>query len=67
MGSGFASGAAQRHDSVKGLPAISQTVQACCDIIGLKTALIIFERGVALNSIIKHTLNVINADTTAEL
>ena len=65
MGSGFASG---RSSSVTVMDsAISQTVQACCDMSDSKTgALIIFERGVALNSIIS-TGTVINADTTAEL
>ena len=58
MGSGFASGRSS-----------SGTVMdsACCDMSASKTgALIIFERGVALNSIIS-TGTVINADTTAEL
>lgn len=65
MGSGFASG---RNSSGTVMDsAISQTVQACCDMSASKTgALIIFERGVALNSIIS-TGTVINADTTAEL
>ena len=65
MGSGFASGRSS-SGTVMG-SAISQTVQACCDMSASKTgALIIFERGVALNSIIS-TGTVINADTTAEL
>lgn len=65
MGSGFASGRSS-SGTVMG-SAISQTVQACCDMSDSKTgALIIFERGVALNSIIS-TGTVINADTTAEL
>ena len=65
MGSGFASGRSS-SDTVMD-SAISQTVQACCDMSDSKTgALIIFERGVALNSIIS-TGTVINADTTAEL
>ena len=65
MGSGFAS---ERSSSGTVMDsAISQTVQACCDMSDSKTgALIIFERGVALNSIIS-TGTVINADTTAEL
>lgn len=66
MGSGFASGRSSSSGTVMD-SAISQTVQACCDMSASKTgALIIFERGVALNSIIS-TGTVINADTTAEL
>ena len=65
MGSGFASGRSSSGTVMDS--AISQTVQACCDMSTSKTgALIIFERGVALNSIIS-TGTVINADTTAEL
>ena len=65
MGSGFASGRSSSGTVMDS--AISQTVQACCDMSESKTgALIIFERGVALNSIIS-TGTVINADTTAEL
>ena len=65
MGSGFASGRSSSSTVMDS--AISQTVQACCDMSDSKTgALIIFERGVALNSIIS-TGTVINADTTAEL
>lgn len=65
MGSGFASGRSTSGTVMDS--AISQTVQACCDMSASKTgALIIFERGVALNSIIS-TGTVINADTTAEL
>lgn len=65
MGSGFASGHSSSGTVMDS--AISQTVQACCDMSDSKTgALIIFERGVALNSIIS-TGTVINADTTAEL
>ena len=65
MGSGFASGRSSSGTVMDS--AISQTVQACCDRSDSKTgALIIFERGVALNSIIS-TGTVINADTTAEL
>lgn len=65
MGSGFASGRSSSGTVMDS--AISQTVQACCDMSNSKTgALIIFERGVALNSIIS-TGTVINADTTAEL
>ena len=65
MGSGFASGRSSSGTVMDS--AISQTVQACCDLSDSKTgALIIFERGVALNSIIS-TGTVINADTTAEL
>lgn len=65
MGSGFASGRSSSGTVMDS--AISQTVQACCDMSVSKTgALIIFERGVALNSIIS-TGTVINADTTAEL
>lgn len=65
MGSGFASGRSSSGTVMDS--AISQTVQACCDMSASKTgALIIFERGVALNSIIS-TGTVINADTTAEL
>ena len=65
MGSGFASGRSSSGTVMDS--AISQTVQACCDMSDSKTgALIIFERGVALNSIIS-TGTVINADTTAEL
>ena len=65
MGSGFASGRSSSGTVMDS--AISQTVQACCDMSDSKTgALIIFERGVALNSIIR-TGTVINADTTAEL
>jgi len=65
MGSGFASGRSFSGTVMDS--AISQTVQACCDMSASKTgALIIFERGVALNSIIS-TGTVINADTTAEL
>ena len=65
MGSGFASGRSSSGTVMDS--AISQTVQACCDMSYSKTgALIIFERGVALNSIIS-TGTVINADTTAEL
>ena len=65
MGSGFASGRSSSGTVMDS--AISQTVQACCDMSASKTgALIIFERGVALNSIIS-TGPVINADTTAEL
>lgn len=65
MGSGFASGRSSNGTVMDS--AISQTVQACCDMSASKTgALIIFERGVALNSIIS-TGTVINADTTAEL
>ena len=64
MGSGFASGRSSSGTVMDS--AISQTVQACCDMSDSKTgALIIFER-VALNSIIS-TGTVINADTTAEL
>lgn len=65
MGSGFASGRSSSGTVMDS--AISQTVQACCDMSASKTgSLIIFERGVALNSIIS-TGTVINADTTAEL
>lgn len=65
MGSGFASGRSSSGTVMDS--AISQTVQACCDMSASKTgALIIFERGVALNSIISTGI-VINADTTAEL
>ena len=65
MGSGFASGRSSSGTVMDS--AISQTVQACCDMSASKTgALIIFERGVAVNSIIS-TGTVINADTTAEL
>lgn len=65
MGNGFASGRSSSGTVMDS--AISQTVQACCDMSASKTgALIIFERGVALNSIIS-TGTVINADTTAEL
>ena len=65
MGSGFASGRSSSGTVMDS--AISQTVQACCDMSDSKTGpLIIFERGVALNSIIS-TGTVINADTTAEL
>lgn len=65
MGSGFASGRSSSGTVMDS--AISQTVQACCDMSASKTGgLIIFERGVALNSIIS-TGTVINADTTAEL
>ena len=65
MGSGFASGRSSSGTVMDS--AISQTVQACCDMSDSKTgALIIFERGVALYSIIS-TGTVINADTTAEL
>lgn len=65
MGSGFASGRSSSGTVMDST--ISQTVQACCDMSASKTgALIIFERGVALNSIIS-TGTVINADTTAEL
>ena len=65
MGSGFASGRSSSGTVMDS--AISQTVQACCDMSASKTgALLIFERGVALNSIIS-TGTVINADTTAEL
>lgn len=65
MGSSFASGRSSSGTVMDS--AISQTVQACCDMSDSKTgALIIFERGVALNSIIS-TGTVINADTTAEL
>ena len=65
MGSGFASGRSSSGTVMDS--AISQTVQACCDMSASKAgALIIFERGVALNSIIS-TGTVINADTTAEL
>ncbi len=65
MGSGFASGRSSSGTVMDS--AISQTVQACCDMSDSKTgALIIFERGVALNSIIS-TGTIINADTTAEL
>ena len=65
MGSGFASGRSSSGTVMDS--AISQTVQACCDMSDSKTgALIIFERGVALSSIIS-TGTVINADTTAEL
>lgn len=65
MGRGFASGRSSSGTVMDS--AISQTVQACCDMSDSKTgALIIFERGVALNSIIS-TGTVINADTTAEL
>ncbi len=65
MGSGFALGRSSSGTVMDS--AISQTVQACCDMSDSKTgALIIFERGVALNSIIS-TGTVINADTTAEL
>lgn len=65
MGSSFASGRSSSGTVMDS--AISQTVQACCDMSASKTgALIIFERGVALNSIIS-TGTVINADTTAEL
>ena len=65
MGSGFASGRSSSGTVMDS--AISQTVQACCDMSDSKTgALIIFERVVALNSIIS-TGTVINADTTAEL
>ena len=65
MGSGFASGRSSSGTVMDS--AILQTVQACCDMSASKTgALIIFERGVALNSIIS-TGTVINADTTAEL
>ena len=65
MGSGFASGRSSSGTVMDS--AISQTVQACCDMSASKTgALIIFERGVALNSIISPG-TVINADTTAEL
>ena len=65
MGSGFASSRSTSGTVMDS--AISQTVQACCDMSDSKTgALIIFERGVALNSIIS-TGTVINADTTAEL
>lgn len=65
MGSGFASGRSSSGTVMDS--AISQTVQACCDMSASKTgALIIFERGVALNSIIS-TGTAINADTTAEL
>ena len=65
MGSGFASGRSSSGTVMDS--AIAQTVQACCDMSASKTgALIIFERGVALNSIIS-TGTVINADTTAEL
>ena len=65
MGSGFASGRSSSGTVMDS--AISQTVQACCDMSDSKTgALIIFESGVALNSIIS-TGTVINADTTAEL
>ena len=65
MGSGFASGRSSSGTVMDS--AISQTVQACCDMSASKTgALIIFERGVALNSIIS-TGTVINDDTTAEL
>ena len=65
MGSGFASGRSSSGTVMDS--AISQTVQACCDMSASKTgALIIVERGVALNSIIS-TGTVINADTTAEL
>lgn len=65
MGSGLASGRSSSGTVMDS--AISQTVQACCDMSASKTgALIIFERGVALNSIIS-TGTVINADTTAEL
>lgn len=65
MGGGFASGRSSSGTVMDS--AISQTVQACCDMSDSKTgALIIFERGVALNSIIS-TGTVINADTTAEL
>ena len=65
MGSGFASGRSSSGTVMDS--AISQTVQACCDMSASKTgALIIFERGVALNAIIS-TGTVINADTTAEL
>ena len=65
MGSGFASGRSSSGTVMDS--AISQTVQACCDMSDSKTgALIIFERGVALNSIISSG-TVINADTTAEL
>ena len=65
MGSGFASGRSSSGTVMDS--AISQTVQACCDMSDSKTgALIIVERGVALNSIIS-TGTVINADTTAEL
>ena len=65
MGSGFASGRSSSGTVMDS--AISQTVQACCDMSASKTgALIVFERSVALNSIIS-TGTVINADTTAEL
>ena len=65
MGSGSASGRSSSGTVMDS--AISQTVQACCDMSASKTgALIIFERGVALNSIIS-TGTVINADTPAEL
>ena len=65
MGSGFVSGRSSSGTVMDS--AISQTVQACCDMADSRTgALIIFERGVALNSIIS-TGTVINADTTAEL
>ena len=65
MGSGFASGRSSSGTVMDS--AISQTVQACCDMSDSKTgALIIFERVVALNSIIS-TGTVIKADTTAEL
>ena len=65
MGSGFASGRSSSGTVMDS--AISQTVQACFDMSDSKTgALIIFERVVALNSIIS-TGTVIKADTTAEL
>ena len=65
MGSGFASGRSSSGTVMDS--AISQTVQACCDMSDSKTgARSIFERGVALNSIVS-TGTVINADTTAEL
>ena len=65
MGSGFASGRSSSGTVMDS--AISQTVQACCDMSDSKTgARSIFERGVALNSI-SSTGTVINADTTAEL
>ena len=65
MGSGFASGRSSSGTVMDS--AISQTDQACCHMSDSKPgALLLFQRGVALNSIIS-TGTVINADTTAEL
>ena len=65
MGSGFASGRSSSGTVMDS--AISQTVQACCDMSASKTgALIIFERDNRLDDQIR-TGTILDAETTAEL